>query len=159
MTFTRDPVSRHPSRLAFHVLTLLMLTGHLIFSSSEVQAMGKKYSEQGAKLTAAMNSALLSQGMCKTPRECHDLLPGTLETDSEVAIAFFGVGDKNHAAFLAVVGLALTEGIRITSGIPISIQAYRETQEEHRRSGVFIKDIKPFATIEAKNYPAHKKNS
>lgn len=136
--------------MPLHVLTLIMLSGYLNFFSCEAQAMGKKYSEQGAKLTAAMNSTLLSKGLCKTPRECNNLLPGTFETDTEVFIELFEIGERNQAAFLAVVGLALAEGIRITGGIPISIHAYRETQEEHRRSGVFIKDIKPFVIIEVR---------
>lgn len=127
-----------------------LVGGIFLFSSPGVYAMGKKYSEQGAKLTAAMNSALLSKGFCKTPRECYDLLPGTLETDSMVLVHFYEVGEKNHAAFLTVVALSLTEGIRITSGVPITIEAFRETHEKYRTSGLVIKNVKPFAIIEVK---------
>lgn len=120
----------------------------LLFPSLEASAMGKKYSAQGAKLTAAMNSCLLSKGLCKTPRECYDLLPGTLETDSRVLVHFYGVGEKSHPAFLTVVALSLTDGIRITGGAPITINAFRETQDKYRESGLVIKNVKPFATIE-----------
>lgn len=121
----------------------------LFFAASlETYAMGKKYSEQGAKLGAAMHSALVSKGFCKTPRECHDLLPSTIETDSMVLLHFYEVGERNRAAFLTVVALALTDGIRITGGVPIVIKAFRETHETYRTSGLVIKDVKPFATIE-----------
>jgi len=49
---------------------------------------------------------------------------------------------------LTVVALALTDGIRITGGVPITIEAFRETHEKYRTSGLVIKDVKPFATIE-----------
>jgi len=110
--------------------------------------MGKKYSEQGAKLGAAMHGTLVSKGFCKTPRECHDLLPSTIETDSLVLLHFYEVGEKNYPAFLTVVALSLTDGIRITGGVPITIEAFRETHEKYRTSGLVIKDVKPFATIE-----------
>lgn len=122
--------------------------GIFLFLSQEACAMGKKYSEQGAKFAAAMNNALISKGVCKTPRECYDLLPGTIETDSMVLIHFYEVGERNYPAFLAVVALSLTDGIRITGGVPITIEAFRETHEKYRTSGLVIKDIKPFATIE-----------
>lgn len=130
------------------IFGVCLVGGIFLFSSLEVYAMGKKYSEQGAKLTAAMNSALLSKGFCKTPRECYDLLPGTLETDTRVLVHFYGVGEKNHPAFLTVVALALTDGIRITGGVPITINAFRETQDEYRESGLVIKNVKPFVIIE-----------
>ena len=125
-----------------------LVGGIFLFSSLGVYAMGKKYSEQGAKLTAAMNSALLSKGFCKTPRECYDFLPGTLETDTRVLVQFYGVGEKNHHAFLIVVALSLTDGMRITGGVPITIKAFHETQDEYRESGLVIKNVKPFAIIE-----------
>lgn len=110
--------------------------------------MGKRYAEQGARLTAALNNLLLSKDFCRTPRECHDLLPGTLETDTMVLIHTYGIGEKNQLAFLAVIEFVLSDGIRITNGVPITIKAFRETSDEYRESGVVIKNVKPFATIE-----------
>lgn len=110
--------------------------------------MGKKYSEQGGKLTAAMNNVLLLKGFCRTPRECYDLLPGTLETDTMVLVHFFEVGDKNYEAFITAIELVLREGVRITGKVPITIRAFRETHEEYRKSGLIIKDIKPFMVME-----------
>lgn len=130
------------------ILGVGLVGGIFLFSSLEVYAMGKKYSEQGAKFAVAMRSALASKGFCKTPRECYDLLPGTIETDSLVLVHLYEVGETNHAAFLAVVALALTDGIGITGGIPITIKAFRETHDEYRASGLVIKDVKPLATIE-----------
>lgn len=125
------------------------LLGSVFFSSSQgVYAMGKKYSEQGAKFADAMHNALVSKGFCKTPSECYDLLPRTVETDSKVFIQFYEVGEKNLPAFLDIVALSLTDGIRITGGVPITIEAFRETREKYRTSGLVIKDVKPFATIE-----------
>lgn len=138
----------HSFRRLMPVFGACILGSVFCFLSPGVYAMGKKYSEQGAKLTAAMNSTLLAKGFCKTPRECYDLLPGTLETDSRVLIHFFGVGEKNHSALLVVIALSLTEGIRITGGVPITIKAFHETQDEYRDSGLVIKTIKPFATVE-----------
>jgi hypothetical protein len=117
-------------------------------TSLEIYAMGKKYSEQGAKFAAAMHDALVSKGFCRTPSECYDLLPRTVETDSMVLVQFYEVGEKNLAAFLTVVALSLTDGIRITGGVPITIEAFRETHEKYRTSGLVIKNVKPFATIE-----------
>lgn len=138
----------HSFRRLMPVFVACLVGGIFLSSSLGVYAMGKKYSEQGAKLTAAMNSALLSKGFCKTPRECYDILPGTLETDTRVLVHFYGVGEKNHSAFLTVIALSLTEGIRITGGVPITIKAFHETQDEYRESGLVIKNVKPFATIE-----------
>lgn len=115
---------------------------------SAATASGKKYSSQGARLTQAINESLLSKGMCQTPRQCHDLLPGTLETDSKVVIQFFQVGALNQPAFLAAVSLTLSSGMKITEGIPIKIEAFRESHDEYRKSGVIMKAVKPFATIE-----------
>jgi len=95
-----------------------------------------------------MRSALVSKGFCRTPEECYALLPRTIETDSMVWVQFYEVSEKNHPAFLTVVALALTDGIRITGGVPITIEAFRETHEKYRTSGLVIKDVKPFATIE-----------
>jgi len=125
-----------------------LVGGIFLFPSQGAYAMGKKYSEQGAKLGAAMHGTLVSKGFCKTPRECHDLLPSTIETDSLVLLHFYEVGEKNYPAFLTVVALSLTDGIRITGGVPITIEAFRETHEKYRTSGLVIKDVKPFATIE-----------
>jgi hypothetical protein len=131
-------------------MALLLLTTSLVFFPTAAHAMGKKYSKQGAALTRAMNYALFERGLCKNPQECDARLPGTMETDTEIAISLFEVQEKNQAAFLTIVALALSEGMRITGGIPISINAFRESQEAHRKSGLFIKDIKPFAVIEVK---------
>lgn len=119
----------------------------LLFSSPMACAMGKKYSEQGAKLTAAMNSALLTNGFCKVPRECHDLLPGTVETDSEILIHFYEISEKNYSAFLVIVSLTLTDGLLITSGIPVTVKAFHETHDEYRESGFVFKSVKPFVII------------
>ncbi len=119
-----------------------------LFSSLEVYAGGKKYSEQGKKFGDAMHRALVSKGLCKTPRECYDLLPGTIETDSLVLVHLYEVGERNQAAFLTVVALSLTDGMQITGGVPITINAFRETHEKYRTSGLVIKNVKPFATIE-----------
>lgn len=141
-------------------VNILVLAVTLFLGASlEAYAMGKKYSEQGAKLGSVMHSALLSKGFCKTPSECHDLLPSTIETDSMVLIHFYEVGEKNHAAFLTVVALSLTDGIRITGGVPIAIKAFRETHEKYRTSGLVIKDVKPFATIEVNGVGALLTNS
>lgn len=125
-----------------------LVCGIFLFSSLEVYAMGKKYSKQGSKFADAMHSALVSKGFCRTPEECYDLLPRTFETDSMVWIQLYEIDEKNHAAFLTVVALTLTDGIRITGGVPITIEAFRETHEEYRTSGIVIKNVKPFATIE-----------
>lgn len=130
------------------IFGVCLVGGIFLFSSLEAYAMGKKYSEQGAKFAAAMHNALVSKGFCKTPSECYDLLPRTIETDSMVLVHFYEVGEKNHPAFLTVVALSLTDGIRITGGVPITIEAFRETHEKYRTSGLVIKDVKPFATIE-----------
>lgn len=113
-------------------------------------AAGKRHAEAGAKLTAAINKTLLEQVFCHSARACHDLLPVTLETDSEIVVSFFAVGVRNEAAFLAAVTLALKDGVRVTEGLPITMHGFRETEERHRRSGLFIKDVKPFVTIELK---------
>ena len=125
-----------------------LVGGIFLFSSLGVYAMGKKYSEQGAKFAAAMHNVLVSKGFCKTPNECYDLLPRTIETDSMVLVHFYEVGEKNYPAFLTVVVLSLTDGTRITGGVPITIEAFRETREKYRTSGLVIKDVKPFAIIE-----------
>ena len=123
-------------------------TGSLSLLTVDAHAMGKMYSEQGAKFADAMHTALVSKGLCKTTSECYDLLPRTIETDSKVFIQFYAISKKNHPAFLSVVALALTDGMRITEGAPITIEAFHETHDVYRRSGLVIKDVKPFSTIE-----------
>lgn len=113
--------------------------------------MGKRFTEQGGRLSKAMNEVLLSRGFCKTPRECYDILPGYVDHDDRVRINFYEVGEKNFAAFTAVVNLTLKDGVRITGGVPITIQAYRETHEEYRTSGLFFvwfREVKPFLIME-----------
>jgi len=126
---------------------ILFLIAHL-FLNQETQAMGKKYSEQGRKLTAAMNSALLISGICPSARQCYELLPGTLETDTKILIHLYQINAQNKTALTTIVALALADGISITEGVPITIRAFRETQHEYVHSGLLIKEIKPFATIE-----------
>lgn len=113
-----------------------------------VTAGGKRYSSQGARLTKAINETLLSKGMCRTPRQCYDMLPGTLETDSKVFIQFFSVSELNQPALSAAFALTLSDGTKITEGIPIKIEAFRESHDEYRKSGVFLKEVKPFATLD-----------
>jgi len=130
-------------------MNILVLAITLFFGTSlGAYAMGKKYSDQGKKFSDAMHSALVSKGFCKTSRECYDLLPGTIETDSLVLVHFYEVSERNQAAFLTVVALSLTDGMQITGGVPITINAFRETHEKYRTSGLVIKNVKPFATIE-----------
>lgn len=138
----------HSFRRVMPVFGACLLGSVFFFSSQGVYAMGKKYSEQGAKFAAAMHNVLVSKGFCKTPSECYDLLPRTIETDSKVLVQFYEVGEKNHPAFLDIVALSLTDGFRITGGVPITIEAFRETHEKYRTSGLVIKNVKPFATIE-----------
>lgn len=143
-----EPLRSCYFRRLMPVFGACLVSGIFLFSSLGVYAMGKKYSEQGAKLAAAMHSALVLKGFCKTPRECYDLLPGTVETDSLILVHFYEVGEKNYTAFLTVVAMSLTDGIRITGGVPITIKAFRETHEKYRTSGLVIKNVKAFATIE-----------
>lgn len=138
----------HSFRRLMTVFGACLLGSIFFFSPQWVYAMGKKYSEQGGKFAVAMRSALVSKGFCRTPEECYTLLPRTIETDSMVFVQFYEIGEKSHAAFLTVVALALSEGIQITSGVPITIEAFRETHEKYRTSGLVIKNVKPFATIE-----------
>jgi len=111
-------------------------------------AAGKTYSPQGTRLTKAINDALLSKGLCQTPRQCHDMLPGTLETDSKVLIQFFNVSELNHPALSAAVALTLSDGTKITEGVPITVEAFRESHDEYRKSGIFFKGVKPFVTLD-----------
>ncbi|WP_153116352.1 hypothetical protein [Rhodocyclus tenuis] len=111
----------------------------LSFSSTRAYSGGKKYSKQGANFADAMQSVLESRGLCGLPKDCYSILPRTIETDSSVYIQFYEVGEKNRAAFLAVVDLSLSEGVQITGGVPIIIEAFRETQEEYRTSGLIVK--------------------
>lgn len=125
-----------------------LLGGIFLFSSLEVYAMGKKYSQQGARFADAMHNALVSKGFCKTDGDCYRLLPRTVETDSLILVHFYEVSEKNQSAFLCLVALSLTDGIRITGGIPITIKAFRETHEKYRTSGLVIKGVEPFSVIE-----------
>lgn len=111
-------------------------------------AMGEKYAEQGGRLSAAIKDMLIVKGFCKTPRDCHDLLPSYGGHGDRVRSAFYEVGERNSEAFNAIVGLVVQDGIRITSGTPITITGYRETHEEYRKSGVLSKDVKPFLILE-----------
>lgn len=117
-------------------------------TSLDTYAMGKKFSEQGDRLSFALNNLLVSKGFCKSPPECFDLLPGYTDHDDMVRINYYEVGDKNFAAFLEVINFALKSGMATTGNVPISIKAYRETHDQVRKSGLFVKDIKPFMSME-----------
>ncbi len=119
----------------------ILIFAIVLIPSQDGHATGKKFSEQGRKLTEAMNSALLNSGICATPRERHDLLPGTLETDSEILIHLYQINEKNKQALAIMATLSLTEGILITNGAPITIKAFHETQNEYINSGLVIKKL------------------
>lgn len=142
------------TKLKFHALTV---TTAVIFHLSVITALtlpatvtagGKKYSSQGVRLTKAINDSLISKGLCQTPRQCYDMLPVTLETDSKVFIQFFSVGELNQPALSAAIALTLSDGTKITGGIPIKIEAFRETHDEYRKSGIFMKEAKPFVRLD-----------
>ena len=114
---------------------------------SDVHA-GGIYHEQGERLSIALNRLLISKGFCRAPSECYDLLPGYTDRDGMVRINYYEVGDRNFAAFLEIVGFVLKEGMVKTNNVPIRIKGYRETHEQVRTSGLFIKRIKPFMDME-----------
>lgn len=129
-------------------LTACFLIAFMTPLSTGAKAMGEKYTDQGGRLTAAINEMLISKGFCKSARDCNDFLPGYVGHGDQVRIAFYQVNEKNHQAFSAIIELVIKDGIRITGGVPIAVTGYRETQEEYRRSGVISKNIKPFLILE-----------
>lgn len=110
--------------------------------------MGERYTDQGGRLSAATIDMLIAKGFCKTPRECHGFLPRYGGHGDRVRTSFYEIGKKNSQAFHAVIELVIQDGIRITDGVPITIRGYRETHEEYRKSGLFLKDVKPFLILE-----------
>lgn len=110
--------------------------------------MGEKYSEQGGRLTSALRAALIAHGYCHSPQECQKLLPGTAAHGDRVRIAYYEVNDRNISALMFLIDMVVRQGIDITGGIPITITAYKETHEEYRESGFFLKGVKPFMILE-----------
>lgn len=136
-----------------HICNRLMIFGicaigsvWLLFSP-DTHAVGK-YPDQGRRLSIALNQLLISKGFCAAPPECFDLLPGYTDHESTVRINYYEVGDRNFAAFLEIVGFLLKEGTTKTDNVPIRIKGYRETHDQVRTSGLFIKRIKPFMDME-----------
>jgi len=129
-------------RIAAHVLLLLAA-----LSSIGVWAMGEKYAEQGGRLSGALRTALVTGGFCKTSQECQKLLPGTAGHGDRVRIAYYEVNDRNIKALSVLINMVVEQGISITSGIPITITAYKESHEEYRKSSVFSR-IEPFLVLE-----------
>lgn len=129
-------------KLLSYVVTLTIL----IYSHSILA--GEQFTEQGGKLTAAINKELIRKDLCKTPRDCNDLLPGYVAHGDRVRIALYEVSEKNGKALNAVVEFIVNDGMKITGGIPITLTGYRETQEEYRNSGLLFKGIKPFLILE-----------
>ena len=125
-----------------------ILVAFVALFSTEVIAMGERYTEQGGRLSAATVEILIAQNFCKTSRECHDFLPGYVAHGDRVRIAFYDIGDKNIQAFNVIIELVIKDGLRITDRVPITIKGYRESHEEYRKSGVFWKDVKPFLILE-----------
>ncbi len=116
--------------------------------SQEASALGKKFFEQGSSLTKHLSETLIEKGFCGSGRECYDLLPGSFETDSLILLHYYEVNESNLPAFLEIIATSISDGIPVTNGIPIRIKAFRETHEEYRKSGIFIKDVKPFMVME-----------
>lgn len=95
-----------------------------------------------------MYEVLVSQGLCRALKDCATILPAVLETDSQVFVQLFSVGEHNKAAFSAAIAHTLSHGTSITGGVPIRVEAFRESHEAYRSSGVVFKSVKPFAVID-----------
>ena len=128
------------------ILNLIIISALIV--PANANASGKRYSAQGARLAQSIHEALVSNGLCQTPRQCYDVLPRTLETDSIVFIQFFNVNESNQPALSIATALTLSNGTNITGGIPIKIEMFRESHDEYRKSGIIFKGVKPFATLE-----------
>lgn len=127
----------------------MLISIFLFFSfTAKAGAMGKTFSEQGRQLSILLNRVLISKGMCESPPDCFNLLPGFTDHDDRVRINYYEVGNQNFAAFLEVIDFVLKDGLNVTDGTPITITAHRETHNEVRKSGIFIKNVKPFMTLE-----------
>lgn len=110
-------------------------------------AMGEKYAEQGGRLTGVLRTAMIEKGFCKSPQECHSLLPATVGHGDKVRIAYYEISDRNIEALSFLVEIVVRRGLEITSGVPISIVAYKQSHEEYRTSGIFS-SVKPFLALE-----------
>ncbi|MCP5319289.1 MAG: hypothetical protein H7A12_00400 [Pseudomonadales bacterium] len=130
----------------------IMVTSLFVFLtlqfSVEASAMGEKYSDQGGNLSSAVKRMLIAKGFCDTPEKCYDLLPAYGGHGDRVRSTFYGISGSNRDAFRAVLDFAITDGLRVTDGVPITIRGYHETHEEYIESGIFFKSIKPFLILE-----------
>ena len=110
-------------------------------------ALGEKYAEQGGRLTGVLRTAMIEKGFCKSPQECQSLLPGTAAHGDRVRIAYYEISERNIEALSFLVEIVVRCGLETTSGVPITITAYKESHEEYRKSGIFS-PVKPFLALE-----------
>lgn len=133
-----------PHHVWLPLLISLVLT---MFFYRGAMAMGERYAEQGGRLTGVLRTAMIEKGFCRSTQECQNLLPGTAAHGDRVRIAYYEVSERNIEALSFLVGIVIRHGLEITSGVPITITAYKESHEEYRKSG-FFSSIKPFLAVE-----------
>jgi hypothetical protein len=90
-------------------------------------AMGEKYSEEGHKLSRAIDANMIKEGFCKNTLECFQLIDSYGGHGNQVNLTFYKA--KNPELIKSIVGFVLVNGLKNTNGVPIKLYFHTETRE------------------------------
>lgn len=106
---------------------------------------GGGYSEENILLSKSINSHLIEEGFCSSPRECHKKLD--LYGAEGEQIHFLLYGQENRKMIAAFIEFSIDKGIAITGGKPISIRVFPKRRKEY---GSFFFSPKDIINVEIK---------
>jgi hypothetical protein len=98
------------------------------FSTSNVFAMGEKYSEQGHALYRRIFLDLREKGYCDEKSLCSSKIHAYGEHGDRVNLNFYGTTDKKIIG--AIMECVAKDGLVVTDGVPITIRFYSKSKEE-----------------------------
>lgn len=105
---------------------------------------GERYTKEGHMLSTAMNNELITQGLCKSPKECNQILKTYVAHGNQVNYTMYA--PQNKLMLAAVFKFLVEKGTDITNGVAISVKVYPRPREEY---GIFDKR-EPYITLEIK---------
>lgn len=91
---------------------------------------GSGFSDQGNALFKALNEHLISKGICKDNRNCHNVHQ-IFREDSSKHIYLNMYGQSDGVLVSIITEFLVTKGLKITNGMPITLRVFSGPHEQY----------------------------
>lgn len=106
-----------------HTLCVMVILLFTFFGMTGASMAGSGFTEQGNALYKALSEYLIAQDICKDYKTCHDAHQIYRE-DGGGRIYFNMYGQRDKTLTSMVAGFLVTNGLRITGGMPITLSVF-----------------------------------